>query len=115
MTDAERLIERLRRKAYRREIWHEPDGTMDVPCDKEDEGAEEYFINPDGPEAAALIQQQAARIVELEVALQPFARGGAAANEEWKDSDDIGFLAFSTFEVTVGDFRMARAVLGEKP
>lgn len=92
MTDAERLIERL--NLY----W--PAGGL---------------RNPDGPEAAALIQQQAARIVELEVALQPFARGGAAANEEWKDSDDIGFLAFSTFEVTVGDFRMARAVLGEKP
>jgi hypothetical protein len=59
------LAERLLRKLYRREIWHEPDGTMDVACDANDPGAEVYYANPDGPEAAA-------RIKVLEEALLEF-------------------------------------------
>ncbi|SLK03640.1 hypothetical protein [Novosphingobium mathurense] len=56
MTDINKLIERLGRKAYRREAPFEPFGTCDVPCDADDYGAEEYLINPDGPEAATALQ-----------------------------------------------------------
>jgi hypothetical protein len=63
--DTDGLVERLLRKAYRREIWHEPDGTMDAPCDEDDYGAEEYFVNPDGPEAATALTTARAHIDAL--------------------------------------------------
>jgi hypothetical protein len=63
--DTDGLVERLLRKAYRREIWHEPDGAMDAPCDEDDYGAEEYFVNPDGPEAATTLTAARAHIEAL--------------------------------------------------
>lgn len=64
------IVERLRRKAYRRETWHEPMGAVDVPCDADDDGAEEYNANPDGPEAADLIEAQEGEIARLREALE---------------------------------------------
>jgi len=50
------IIRKLTRKSYRRETWHEPYGTIDIPCDPDDEGAEAFDRNPDGPEAAGVIK-----------------------------------------------------------
>jgi hypothetical protein len=69
------IVEKLRRKAYRREIWHEPFGTMDALCDADDIGAEAYDANPDGPEAAEVIK-------ELYEALDKAERIMSSAREE---------------------------------
>jgi hypothetical protein len=61
---------RLLRKGHRREIWHEPDGTMDVPCDAEDYGAEACYINPDGPEAADTIKALREALTDIQEACQ---------------------------------------------
>jgi len=63
------LVERLVRERHTREDWHEPYGTISLPCDADDYGAEAHLINPDGPEAAAEITRLASRIEELERAL----------------------------------------------
>ena len=68
MTDD--LLKRLRAKGYLREIWVEPTGAIDVSCDAEDCGAEAYFLNPDGPDAADRIETQAAEIERLKVECQ---------------------------------------------
>lgn len=71
------LVERLLRQAYRRTIWSEPNGELDVPCDHDDDGAEGYAVNPDGPEAAATIAAQEAEIARLREA------AGAAFETLW--------------------------------
>ena len=63
------LVERLVRERHTREDWHEPYGTISLPCDADDYGAEAHLINPDGPEAAAEITRLTSRIEELERAL----------------------------------------------
>ena len=60
------LCERLRTKRYIRERMVEPVGMLDEPCDADDYGAEAILRNPDGPEAAATIEQLQSRISELE-------------------------------------------------
>jgi hypothetical protein len=67
------LVERLVRERHTREDWHEPYGTISLPCDADDYGAEAHLINPDGPEAAAEITRLASRIEELERALGEIA------------------------------------------
>jgi hypothetical protein len=68
------IVTRLERKLYRREIWHEPDGTMIVVCDPDDEGAEASSANPDGPEAAAIIRELARQVEVAAVIFEEYGR-----------------------------------------
>lgn len=60
------IVEKLHAKRYVRERWVEPVGTMDEPCDADDDGAQEILRNPDGPEAAEAISSLLKRVGELE-------------------------------------------------
>lgn len=93
MTDAERLIE----------LWAKYGTGMfgfDYPEVKDSLG-----------EAATLIQQQSARIVELEGALRPFAEAKLQPEVFVPDLDIDGTHA--ALKITFGDLARARAVLGE--
>lgn len=52
------IVERLKRVKYTRERNDAPNGfSWDEPCDADDYGAEQRFVNPDGPEAADEIER----------------------------------------------------------
>ena len=52
------IVERLKRVKYTRERNDAPNGfSWDEPCDADDYGAEQRFVNPDGPEAADEIEK----------------------------------------------------------
>jgi hypothetical protein len=96
------LVERLVRERHTREDWHEPYGTISLPCDADDYGAEAHLINPDGPEAAAEITRLASRIEELESHLAETVRLG---KEEAMIKPPTDFDR---------GFRIARIVAGEE-
>ena len=68
-------------------------------------------INPDGPEAAAVIQAQAARIAELEAGLRPFANYRGSDAYLASNAPDDGVCAATSFRA--GDYRQARSLLSE--
>jgi hypothetical protein len=68
------LVERLTRKAFRREERDGRDYITDVPCDADDDGAEEYFVNPDGPEAATTIAELVAALTQTQWMLETIDR-----------------------------------------
>jgi hypothetical protein len=70
-------------------------------------------INPDGPEAAALIEALAERVRELEGALEPFARFAEMADADgqlWIDGSSIAEVTTGALRhvVSYGDLRRAR-------
>jgi hypothetical protein len=107
------LVERLVRERHTREDWHEPYGTISLPCDADDYGAEAHLINPDGPEAAAEITRLASRIEELERKLKPFAEAGATLSSRWEDHETHWQGALS-YPISAGQLRAARSALSDK-
>jgi len=71
-------------------------------------------VNPDGAEAAALIEAQDERIKALEAGLKPFAdemeKRAFKTHPHWPDSQ-----AFIGFNFTLGDLRHAASLLEAKP
>ena len=61
------IVERLKRVKYTRERNDAPNGfSWDEPCDADDYGAEQRFVNPDGPEAADEIERLRKEIHEYD-------------------------------------------------
>lgn len=108
MTDAERLIERL--LARDRDFGRRSD---EMPA----------LNNPDGPEAATLIQQQADRIAALEGALRPLAAMRKSTDpmpnamfpeQNYVSQADLLRREVDAIETRDREIEAARAVLGEK-
>lgn len=74
-------------------------------------GSTRWHRNPDGPEAAAEIERQAARIKTLEAALRPFADLANAYAEEWENRRAADAAQPRECVPTLGDLRRARAAL----
>ena len=83
-----------------------------TPVDSWDESAGEIPRNRDGPEAAAVIQAQAARIAELEGGLKPFAVAMATLSSRWLDHETLWNTALP-YPIAVRDLRQARSLLSE--
>ena len=64
------LIARLHAKKYTREAWDEPHGAYDQPCDADDYGAEESFVNPAGPDAAREIGRLRTALAERDATIE---------------------------------------------
>jgi hypothetical protein len=64
------IVERLKRVKYTRERNDAPNGfSWDEPCDADDYGAEQRFVNPDGPEAADEIERlRSSKMLQLKLA-----------------------------------------------
>lgn len=82
---------------------------------------ENWAVGSKGPhilrEAADEIDALRAQVAKLREALEPFA--GLAAERFldpglWNDNDGFAVL-FDGYDLTVGDFRRARAALGKEP
>ena len=72
------------------------------------------YNNPEGPEAADLIEQMAATLEAMASALEPLARDASG----WPDYADDDRLALtdrdgsaSAYDITVGELRAARTTL----
>jgi hypothetical protein len=76
------LIKRLTRQRFEREEMHNNYGMVGVPCDEDDYGAEAYNVNPDGPEAAALIATLAGAMQGVADIVYR-AESNASGNPEW--------------------------------
>lgn len=76
------LIARLLSKKYTREAWDEPHGAYDQPCDADDYGAEESFVNPAGPDAAREIERLRTALAERDATIERLKAGKEAAATE---------------------------------
>lgn len=74
MTEKYTLVERLRRKSFERMEMHDNYGYVGVPCDHDEDGAEAYLVNPDGPEAADTIERLTEALEKSVVALDEAAK-----------------------------------------
>ncbi len=98
MDEAEKMAARLEQLQHRISL----DGTMSF--------GPSTLINPNGPEAAALIRSQANRIEKLEKALKSVCEIARWLSDDTPDDAKVDF----TDNVTVGDLRRAKSALESK-
>ncbi len=77
-TEVEKLVKRLRAPD-----WHDPACPFQKHCYCDDDGQHDRVTHPDGPEAAAMLEAQAAEIARLREALA-FYRDGFESFKEHK-------------------------------
>ena len=72
-------------------------------------------VNPDGAEAAALIEAQDARIKELEAGLKPFAEAAPYFEPEEQEGQVLDDDHMIADVITLGNLRHAASLLEAKP